>query len=168
MPERVRQGVVRRKRNRVLRRLPEGRMLIAVNSHLRHPRQSPSGFAVFTVSALLFGIVAGPLCRCVCPDACAASAPAKSGEAPCHAHHGAAAPQPAKGHVCEHRAGVMGTLPSPEQSPGPGVVSVPLDEASPGSEVPWAALDGFARPLPPILTDLGPPVPLPLFTILRA
>jgi hypothetical protein len=128
-------------------------------------RRSSDFIAVFSLAVILFGLVAAPFCRCNCGDhdtAAAAEAPA------CHAHaeHGKA--ESPSDHSCPHAgcAGLTAVIPQlPAQgsiaSSAPSVVDVFLP----------SALDVIPTRLvlmrPGIERDVGPPIPAPLFSILR-
>ena len=130
--------------------------------------RSFSGPSVSLALALLvFGAVAAPFCRCVCGRHGTAAAAEVSS---CHGHagrHGPCVPTPP--HPCEHAgcAALTATMPQlPEVAPlgststplvGGDPILMPLDlvTSRPALMRPWTD------------RDIGPPVPITLFTILR-
>jgi hypothetical protein len=121
---------------------------------------------------VLFGVVAAPFCRCACTGsrvavAAVAQAPSCHGTAGHHCNH--CKHDSKRERTCEHSSCAGMTI-TPQETSG----SAPSSAVSVGAVHAMALLPalqpvaGQARVKPGADRDLGPPLPLPLFSILRA
>ncbi len=128
-------------------------------------RASWNGAVVLSVAALVLGSALSPLCACLC------EAVTMPGEAEGHAHHEDTTPrEPAAGHSDE-TAGcdrLAGTLPSATTlAAAPFDVGLQSMVATRPSGTLWDLSTTLACSSPAPCPDRGPPIPLPLFAILR-
>jgi len=124
----------------------------------------------FSSVVLLLGTVAATFCPCICEHGVACATESAAG-APCHAHHAReASPHHRANHPCEHAAcaGLTASLPSSEQPSSLTPFSSPDFFAVPASGGAISVEpDRVFAPLLGLDLGLGPPIPAPLFTVLR-
>lgn len=130
-------------------------------------RLPPNRSVTVAMTVLVFGLSASPFCPCRCEH----EASAAVGERACHSQGGEqpVAP-PARGSPCEHAgcSSIVVSLTPPEQLAdlNPSVSSPSAMLAAPGASA-SVIHDMLGSSVSPPTLDLGPPIPAPLFTILR-
>ena len=132
-------------------------------SWIRRPhrfRTPGNGPVVFSSAVLFVGFCLSPLCACLCTSTASAH------ETPTHADHEHADPSdPSKGHGCEHTDCIHLTATLPIQMPS---LIAPASHLQSVAETTFESIATLpASPVQPQHANRGPPVPPPVFSILR-